>query len=100
MFSLPGLRKLTLAAAAVAAIAAPMALPTAASARVVYHRGPVRVYRGPVYRGPRFYPGRAIYRGPRFYAAPVYPAYRRCYTNRKWVPGPFGWHWATNHECY
>ncbi|HWG04517.1 MAG TPA: sulfur globule protein precursor [Beijerinckiaceae bacterium] len=97
MFSLPGLRKLTLAVATVAAVAAPLALSTAASARVIYHRGPVRVY-----HGPRFYPGRAFYRGPRFYGAPVYapyPAYR-CYTNRKWVPGPFGYHWATNHQCY
>lgn len=44
--------------------------------------------------------------GPRPFYRP-YPVYRsyyvapgpNCFVRRKWVPGPFGWHWASRRIC-
>jgi hypothetical protein len=46
------------------------------------------------------------WRGPRPYYRPYQPVYGgfyaggpRCFVKRKWVPGPFGWHWASRRIC-
>lgn len=97
MFSLPRLGKLTLLVAA-AAVAAPLALSSSASARPVHYYG--HAYHGPhYYPHARFYPRAHFYPGGRYYYAPVYGA-TGCYTNRKLVGGVLGPHWVWNHECY
>jgi hypothetical protein len=85
MFSLPRLGKLTFLVAA-AAVAAPLALSSSASAH------PARYY-GHAHHGGRYYHGPRYYPHAHFYGA-------RCYTNRKLVGGVLGPHWVRNRQCY
>ncbi len=95
--TLPGSAKVALSVAAIA-LASSLSFATPAAAQWHGHGG----YGGhPHFYGgwgggyrprPYFYGGPAYFGG--YYAPPA-----TCYVRRRWVPGPYGWHWMRRRFC-